>query len=81
MVVGAIDGRVHVAGGADFATGGTYPQHEVFDLETRAWTTSADLPTPRQGIGGAIVDGRWYAIGGGRTAGRSTSDVVEVFTP
>jgi hypothetical protein len=29
----------------------------------------------------AVVDGRWYVIGGGRSAMLSTSNIVEVFTP
>jgi hypothetical protein len=28
-----------------------------------------------------VVDGKWYVIGGGRSAMLSVSDIVEVFSP
>ena len=45
------------------------------------WSSAPDLPTKRHGLASAVLDGRWYVIGGGRAAGLSVSDVVEVFAP
>jgi len=81
MAVGVIDGMIHTAGGENLQAVSTYPEHEVFDDATGAWATAPDLPTKRHGLAAAVVDGRWYVIGGGRAAGLSVSDVVEVYTP
>ena len=59
----------------------TYPEHEVFDIATGTWAKAPDLPTKRHGLAAAVVDGRWYVIGGGRSAMLSASDIVEIFTP
>jgi N-acetylneuraminic acid mutarotase len=59
----------------------TYAEHEVLDLTTMTWSKGPDLPTKRHGLASAVVDGRWYVIGGGRAAGLSVSDIVEIYTP
>jgi N-acetylneuraminic acid mutarotase len=78
---GLIGDVIHVAGGEDLNAFSTYRQHEALDLRTMTWSTAPDLPTKRHGLASAVVDGRWYVIGGGRAAGLSVSDIVEVFTP
>ena len=78
---GTLSDGVHVTGGEDFGTGRTIGSHEVLDLDAMAWSAAPDLPTPRHGVASAVVDDRWYVIGGGRDVGLSTSDVVEVWTP
>ena len=45
------------------------------------WSRGPDLLTKRHGVAGAVADGQFYVIGGGRAAMLSTSDIVEVFTP
>jgi hypothetical protein len=81
----ALDGRIHVTGGEDLATGETFGAHEVYDPLSDQWTTEAALPTARHGLASGVVGGRWYVIGGGRQAGAMTilslSDAVEVFRP
>jgi hypothetical protein len=59
----------------------TYAEHEVLDLATMTGSVGPDLPTKRHGLASAVVDGRWYVIGGGRAAGLSVTDIVEIFTP
>ncbi len=81
MAADVIDGRIHTAGGEDLTSVSTDPQHEVLDLATMTWSRAPDLPTKRHGLASAVVDGRWYVIGGGRAAMLSVSDIVEVFTP
>ncbi len=43
----------------------------------------ADLPTARHGLASAVVDDRWYVLGGGAKAGALTfislTDLVEIF--
>jgi hypothetical protein len=45
------------------------------------WSRAPDLATKRHGLASAVADGKWYVIGGGRSAGTSISDIVEVYTP
>jgi N-acetylneuraminic acid mutarotase len=37
---------------------------EAYDTETRAWTQLPAMPTPRGGLGAAVLGGKLYAIGG-----------------
>jgi hypothetical protein len=74
-------GQVHVLGGEAFGPDHTFAEHEVFDPQTNTWTAAPSLPTPRHGLGLAVLDDRLYAIAGGPTAGLSTTQLVEVFHP
>jgi hypothetical protein len=49
-------------------------------LATMTWSKGPDLPTKRLGLASAVADGRRYVIGGGRAAGLSVSDVVEIYS-
>jgi len=40
---------------------------EAYDPSTETWTTKASMPTPRQSLGTATVNGRIYALGGQQT--------------
>jgi L-ascorbate metabolism protein UlaG (beta-lactamase superfamily)/N-acetylneuraminic acid mutarotase len=44
------------------------------------WTYKADIPTARTWVGGCVLDGKIYVIGGGRSDSSATS-VVEVYDP
>jgi len=44
------------------------------------WTYKADIPTARTWVGGCVLDGKIYIIGGARSASSVTS-VVEVYDP
>jgi hypothetical protein len=81
MAAAVIDGRIHTAGGENLGSMSTHPEHEVLDIETMAWSKAPDMLTKRHGLASAVVDGRWYAVGGGRAAMLSVSDIVEVFEP
>ncbi|MDQ3128652.1 MAG: hypothetical protein M3Q66_09405 [Chloroflexota bacterium] len=70
-------GRIDVVGGVVRGQ----DSRKIFDLATMSWSRGPDLPTKRHGLASAVVDGRWYLIGGGRSAMLSVSDIVEVFTP
>jgi N-acetylneuraminic acid mutarotase len=45
-----------------------------------AWTTKASMPTPRYGLSTSVVDGKIYAIGGGRADSWDLS-TVEAYDP
>ncbi len=78
-VTKGIDGSVYVVGGTgngSTATGSV----EVYSPATDGWSSIADLPTPRLGLGAATAkDGRIFAIGGGLPG--NPTDVVEIYSP
>ncbi|MET0396762.1 MAG: kelch repeat-containing protein [Longimicrobiaceae bacterium] len=62
----AIDGRIHVVGGR--LGNGLSPlkttAHEVFDPQTRTWTTAAPMLSGRSGINGVMARGCFHVWGG-----------------
>jgi N-acetylneuraminic acid mutarotase len=62
----AIDGRIHIVGGR--LGNGLSPlkttAHEVFDPQTRTWTTAAPMLSGRSGINGVIARGCFHVWGG-----------------
>jgi N-acetylneuraminic acid mutarotase len=90
-----VDGKMHIIGGRDDAVikllnegkidGGELEELfsivYVYDPATDTWTTAADpLPTPRQALTAAVVDGKIYAIGGWR-GGFGRLSTVEEYDP
>ena len=66
LAVGIIDGKLYAAGGM---TGGRPLGHavktlEVYDIATDRWSRGPDMPTAREHIGGTVLDGRLYVLGG-----------------
>ena len=61
--------RIHVIGGElgffwyDQHFGGV-DLHQVYDPETDTWTNATAMPTPRKGMGLAVIYNEIYAIGG-----------------
>jgi serine/threonine-protein kinase PknK len=68
--------RIIVTGGVD-ANGALLKTTEIFDGS--AWTAGADIPTPRQMLGGASDGKLVYALGG--TNGNSDLATVEAYDP
>lgn len=60
--VAALDGRIYVAGGQRNLQ--ATPDFHVYDPATDQWTVLPNLPTAREHVSGAALDGRFYAIGG-----------------
>ena len=60
---------------------GLFPQSEVYDPRTNTWESLPQMPTPRHGIGAAVVGDKIYIPGGGAVAGFGATPVHEVFTP
>ncbi|HEX8273720.1 MAG TPA: kelch repeat-containing protein [Longimicrobiaceae bacterium] len=62
----AINGRIHIVGGR--LGNGLSPlksdAHEVFDPQTKSWTTAAPLPSARSGMNGVMARGCFHVWGG-----------------
>ncbi|GJL63474.1 MAG: hypothetical protein NPIRA04_21280 [Nitrospirales bacterium] len=76
LTAAVVDSKIYVIGGvtlpdnADFA-GLTFNRatkqltvNEVYDTETNTWTQAAPIPTQRNHMGAATIDGKVYVIGG-----------------
>ena len=67
----AINGRIHIVGGR--LGHGLFPQmttaHEVFDPQTRTWTTAAPMLRTRSGMNGIMARGCFHVWGGEGPAG------------
>jgi hypothetical protein len=60
---------------------GTFEENEAYDPATASWTTLTPLPTPRHGIGAAVINDVVYVPGGALVPGGSQqSDANEAFT-
>lgn len=85
--VGVVDGagRIHAIGGASRfePLGHLIDVHEVFDPLTKAWTTAAPMPAPRDHAAGAVV-GSTIVVAGGRnlslTQNKARVDLFDVST-
>ena len=67
----AIKGRIHYVGGRQGH--GLSPQmttvHEVYDPQTRTWSTAAPIPRARSGMNGVMARGCFHVWGGEGPAG------------
>jgi hypothetical protein len=79
--VGVLGDRLFVAGGA--SASGTLRTLDIYDLARKRWSRGADLPTPRTHLGGAVVRGGFYAVGGTPVTGPGADNlaVVERYDP
>ena len=73
MTGAAIDGRIHIAGGRIGHGLGIAKTavHEVFDPQTRTWTTAAPMPSARSGMNGVMARGCFHVWGGESQEGMS----------
>ena len=85
----ALIGRnLHFFGGAVRSAGNhddtDFPDHYVFNVDTdTSWSSLADLPNPRNHLGGIALDGKVYAIGGQHATleGTGNQTQVDVYDP
>src|SRR5262249_43029448 len=63
LAAAVLGGKVHAVGGVG-RHGRNTPAHEVYDPATNRWTALADVPTARDHLAVAAMDGRLYAVGG-----------------
>ena len=78
-VVGAIDGKLYVAGGL---RGGAVGEVSMYDPAANTWTTGLPaLPMSRDHACGGVVGGKLYVLGGRQTNITSQSPIVYELTP
>jgi N-acetylneuraminic acid mutarotase len=64
-----IDGKIYVVGGrigSTFIIGlsNNVSTNEVFDIGKNTWAAVLGMPTPRSGVGTAVLNGRMHVLGG-----------------
>ena len=60
--IAVAEGKIYLAGGVHDGT--TVPWFDVYDPSTNSWSRLPDLPQRRDHFHAAVVDGRFWAIGG-----------------
>jgi hypothetical protein len=82
-----VDQQIHFFGGRDYNRDTDETDHWVFDLNAPdlGWQTRAPLPSPRNHLSGAVIDGKLYAIAGqqleeGSSINQSEMDVYDPST-
>jgi N-acetylneuraminic acid mutarotase len=61
LIVTAYDGKLYAIGGR---YSGNLSTVEIYDPATDSWTRGPDMPTPRSGMGYAILEGQLHTIAG-----------------
>jgi N-acetylneuraminic acid mutarotase len=76
-----VRGCLYVFGGEGNSStpSGVFPQNEVYDPGTDIWTSLAPMPSPRHGIGAAVVGNRIFVPAGATVQGFGASGTNEVF--
>jgi len=64
-----IDGKIYVVGGrigSTFIIGlsNNISTNEVYDIAKNTWAAVLGMPTPRSGVGTAVLNGRMHVLGG-----------------
>jgi N-acetylneuraminic acid mutarotase len=93
MAVTVLDGRIHAIGGnvagreavhdhdgSRITTDNSVAIHEAFDPGSGLWERLAPMPTPRNHIGAAVLNGRIHVVGG-RAEGNFELNAHEVYDP
>jgi N-acetylneuraminic acid mutarotase len=78
-----LDNRCYTIGGETWSTPppGTFGANEMFDPMSRRWAVLAPMPTPRHGLGLAVVGQEIWAVGGGPSQGDSYTSIIEAYRP
>jgi N-acetylneuraminic acid mutarotase len=63
------------------APSGTFGETESYDPATNTWAAHARMPTPRHGLGAAVIGNRIFVISGGPRPGNTSSPANEIFAP
>ncbi len=83
-IAGAVfQDRLYVFGGEGnpAVPSGVFSENESYDPSSNTWETHTPMPTPRHGIGAAVINGLIHIPGGATTQGFGVSDVNDVFDP
>ena len=79
-----VDGKIYVFGGGDTVSfnSDVVAAVAIYDPATDQWSTGADMPSPRIGLGVGAIDGLIYTIGGSNIPmGMDNSSIVERYDP
>ncbi len=66
-VAGYTNGKIYVVGGFTSTDVSPWPVTgalRIYDVATNSWSAGADLPIPRGGAAGGVVNGKLYVAGG-----------------
>lgn len=79
IAAAAVGERIYVFGGEGnpAAPSGVFPQVESYDVAANVWRAEPLMPTPRHGIGAAVVGGAIYVPAGAAVAGFGITDTNE----
>jgi hypothetical protein len=93
LALAVLDGRIHAIGGNAAGGAGLRPHehgvpaadnsvgtHEVYDPVADTWTRLAPLPTPRNHLGAAVIEGKIHVVGG-RVPGDMELTIHEIYDP
>jgi len=75
--VGVFGDKIYYAGGLH--GGVEVPWFDVYDTATKTWATLPDMPEARDHFHAAVVEDRFYAIGGRHAAINATTTVNQAF--
>lgn len=80
---GVVGNRIVAVGGEGnmAVASGVFPQVEAYDATGNTWATLAPMPTPRHGMGAAVVGNRVYVPGGADHQGFGAVATFEILTP
>jgi hypothetical protein len=70
-------GKIYYAGGLH--DGAAVAWFDVYDPVTKTWTQLPDMPRRRDHFQAAVVDGKFYAIGGRDTVVNATTTAADVY--
>ncbi len=81
LAAALLDVRIYVFGGEGnaFSSTGVFEQNEAYDIASDTWRTDTAMPTPRHGIGAAVIDDRIYIPGGAILQGFGAINTNEAF--
>lgn len=76
--VGVLNDKIYLAGGA--AGDKEIANCEVFDPATDTWTEVAPMARARQHLAGAVLNGKFYTVGG-RIGDAFSLSILEIYDP
>lgn len=77
-----VQGRFYVFGGEGNTRSGTgtFAENESYDPVTDTWRSEVPMPTPRHGIGAAVIENKIYIPSGAPVQGFGLTSISEVYT-
>lgn len=81
IAAGSVNGRIYVFGGEGnpLSPLGVFDQNESYDVAAGTWRAEPSMPTPRHGIGAAVIGDRIYIPGGATVQGFGATNVSDAF--